>query len=67
MQSSEEKLTARFSSTVRSQGLGNPYTCSASVRTDLVQVKTPLPDLCFIPLPIPKGRQITTALHCALK
>lgn len=62
MQSSEEKLTAHFSSIVGSQCLGNPYTCSASVRTDLVQVKTPLPGICFIPLPIHEGKQITTAL-----
>lgn len=30
-----------------------------------MQVKTPLPSVCFGPLPIPEGRQVIGALHCA--
>lgn len=65
MQSSEEKLTAHVSSPAGSQGPGNTHICSAGVRTALVQVKTPLPSVCFGPLPIPERRQVIRALHCA--
>lgn len=59
------KSSEHVSSPARIHGPGNPHTCTAGVRTDLVQVKPPLPSVYFGPLAILKGRQIIGDLHCA--